>query len=288
MLSNLSRIALRGLIAVTILSLAQFVNTARAGFITTGIGGSAAPSSIQATVDSFRASLGLPDNGNSGPQASGHREINWDGGGVSTSTSNTSPLTTFTNTRGSTFTTAGTGFLQTPLTDPALTGINASYSTTFGVFSAQRLFTPTGSNVTDVTFFVPGSNGLTPATVGGFGAVFSDVDLANITRIEFFNAANLQIFSVNVSPGTTTSQSLSFMGAIGNAGEKIFRVRITTGNAPLGPAPNGTDSNGNPTDVVTMDDFLYSEPIAVPEPASLTLAGIAALLSVGLIKRRRR
>jgi hypothetical protein len=45
-------------------------------------GGSAAPASIQSTVDAFRAALGDPNNGNApGPLASGHREINWDGGG---------------------------------------------------------------------------------------------------------------------------------------------------------------------------------------------------------------
>jgi hypothetical protein len=46
------------------------------------VGGSAAPSSIEGEVDAFRAALGNPNNGNApGPLASGHREINWDGGG---------------------------------------------------------------------------------------------------------------------------------------------------------------------------------------------------------------
>jgi hypothetical protein len=38
------------------------------------------------------------------------------------------------------------------------------------------LFTPVGSNITDALFFVPGTNGAVPATVTGFGAVFTDVD----------------------------------------------------------------------------------------------------------------
>ena len=42
-------------------------------------------SAIQATVDAFRFALGSPNNGNnSGPLASGRREINWDGGGATT------------------------------------------------------------------------------------------------------------------------------------------------------------------------------------------------------------
>ena len=285
MFSKLSSAIRHGTLAAAALSLVQVAATARAGFITFSVGGNAATSSIQNTVDSFRAALGDPNNGNNpGPLVSGRREINWDGGGASTATSNTSPLTTFTNMRGSTFMTPATGFLQTPLNDPALTAINSAYSTTFGAFSPQRIFTPIGSNITDVTFSVPGTNGASPATVGGFGAVFSDVDLPNVTRLEFFNSANVQIQSLTVLPGTTTNGSFSFLGAVANAGERISRVRITTGNSALGP----TDTNGSPIDVVVMDDFIYSEPIAVPEPPGLVLAGVAMLSTVGLPKLRRQ
>jgi hypothetical protein len=235
----------------------------------------------------FRDALGNPNNGNNvGPLTSGRREINWDGGGATTATVSGPVLTAFTNTRGSTSTAVGVGagFLQTPLNDPALTSINPNYATTFSAFSPQRIFTPTGTNITDVTFFLPGSNGAISATVGGFGAVFSDVDLPNVTRMEFFDTANEQILSLNVLPGTTRDGSHSFLGAIANDGERIARVRITTGNSALGP----NDGNGGPIDVVVMDDFFYSEPIAAPEPASAMLAGIAALSAVGLCDRRRR
>ncbi len=278
-------ITLRRVLVLSSLSLILNVTTAQAGFLTFSTGGNAATSSIQSTVDSFRAALGDPNNGNSaGPLGSGRREINWDGGGATTATVSGSTLTAFTNTRGSTFTTLGTGFLQTPLNDPALTSINPNYSTTFGAFSPQRIFTPVGSNITDITFSVPGTNGVTAATVGGFGAVFTDVDLPNVTRIEFFNSADVQIQSLNVLPGTTSNGSFSFLGAVANSGERIARVRITTGNSDLGP----DDANGNRTDIVAMDDFIYSEPIAVPEPMSLALAGFAALGAIGLCKLRRR
>ena len=46
---------------------------------------------IKGTVDAFRAELGEPDNGNNGSQASGRREINWDGGGNNDTT--TPPVT---------------------------------------------------------------------------------------------------------------------------------------------------------------------------------------------------
>ena len=92
---------------------------------------------------------------------------------ATTAASSGPTLTAFQNTRGATFTTPGTGFLQTPLNVTELTSINPAYTTTFSTFSPVRIFTPVGSNITDVTFSLPGSMGATPATVAGFGAVFS-------------------------------------------------------------------------------------------------------------------
>jgi hypothetical protein len=283
--SKCSRVTLRRMSALASLSLVLTVSPARASFMAFSVGGTSVTSSIQGTVDAFRAALGGPNNGNNpGTLAGGRREINWDGGGATAATVSGPVLTAFTNTRGSTFSTQGTGFLQTPVNDPALTSINPSYATTFSAFSPQRIFTPVGSNITDVTFFVPGSQGATPASVAGFGAVFSDVDLPNVTRLEFFDSAGLQVLSLNALPGTTSDGSFSFLGAVANAGERIARVRITTGNSDLGPP----EATGSRVDVVAMDDFIYSEPNAVPEPTSSVLAGIAALSAAGWSKLRRR
>lgn len=288
MFSKSSCVTLRRLSAVISISCLLTATTASASFLTFSVGGSSATSSIQSTVDSFRAALGGVNNGNNpGLLTSGRREINWDGGGATTATISGPVLTAFTNTRGSTFTTEGSAFLQTPLNDPALTNINPSYSTTFGAFSPQRIFTPVGSNITDVTFSIPGSNGATPATVAGFGAVFSDVDLQNVTRLEFFDSSNLQIQSLNVLPGTTSSGSFSFLGAVAESGERIARVRITTGNSDLGPS----EGEGSRVDVVAMDDVIYSEPTGVnvvPEPSTFMLGGLATLGAAGWCKLRRR
>ena len=74
------------------------------------------------------------------------------------------------------------------------------------------------------------------------------------------------------------SQTFSFLGVSFNAGERIGRVRITTGNSALGAGLN--DQNGDLIDVVVRDDFLFSEPIAgVPEPGTVVsmLSGLGVL-----------
>ena len=265
---------LRTFVACLVVGLAV-PSVATAGFITRGIGGSNDPASIQAIVDLFRADLGTPNNGNAaGPLPGGRREINWDGGGAVTAAPVGTPFAGFQNTRGALFTTPGTGFLQTPLTASQLLSINPTYGTTFGLFSPLRIFTPIGSNITDVHFFVPGT--LTPATVSGFGAVFTDVDLGDSASLAFFDIDNNLLFSANVLAGLVPDGSLSFLGAFADAGEQIFRVRVTSGTTALGP--NDNPSGG--IDVVALDDFIYAEPRAVarvPEPSILVLLGVGLL-----------
>jgi hypothetical protein len=251
------------------------------------VGGNADPTSIDTQVNAFRAALGDPNNANApGPLAGGRREINWDGGGgVDATTPPATPFNVFLNTRGAQFVTSGAGLSQAPPSGGAdggiagpLVGNNPTYGTTFGTFSPLRLFVPVGSNVTDGAFFLPGTSGTVPATVSGFGAVFTDVDLADTTQIQYFDAGGNQLFSSFVAPGQVADASLSFLGVFFNAGEQVRSVRITTGNTALGP----NDNPGGGVDVVAMDDFLYGEPAAfvVPEPSML---GLLALAGVGLL-----
>jgi hypothetical protein len=276
-MSNPVRLVL-GFIAFSLPTLAA------AAPITFSVGGDSSAASIQATVDAFRAALGDPNNGNApGPLPGGRREINWDGGGnVNVTTAPVTPFNVFLNTRGGQFTTPGTGLTQAPPSGGPTDGLaglfgNPTYGTIFSTFSPLRLFAPVASNITEGFFFLPGSNGALPLAVSGFGAVFTDVDLADTTTIDYFDANGNLLHSASVLPGTVADGSLSFLGVVFDAGERIARVRITTGNAALGP------NDGGGVDVVAMDDFLYGEPI--PEPSTLALLGLAV---AGFAFARRR
>jgi len=274
-------------LATGIALVSVFTTTGEAAFVPFSVGGDSTPASIQTTVENFRNAIGGINNLNVPSTTGGRREINWDGGGAVVGAAGATPFNVFLDNRGARVTTPGTGFLQTPVNDSLLTTSpngNSTYATTFVPFSPVRIFTPTGSNISDVFFFLPGTNGAVGATVRGFGAVFSDVDLANITQLQFFDQTNTQIFSGFVAP-VTVPGGLSFLGALGNAGEQIARVRITTGNTALGP--NAIDGVGG-VDVVVLDDFIFAEP--VPEPASLTLSGLGmvGVLMLGFWRKHFR
>jgi len=261
---NILAVVFVTLSAVPALAQSNPINT---GFLPPTVFQAAGPTvtSIQGTVDQYRAALGATNNGNAvGPLASGRREINWDGGGSTATAIAGTPFTGFLVNRGALFITPGTGFVQAPLSGLATTFGNPTYATIFQPFSPVRLFSPIESHVTEVHFFVPGT-GSTPATTTGFGAVFTDVDHPDgdgpakkhgnrkaSTLIEYFGTDGDLLFSsfVPASPGNA---SLSFFGIV-FSDPRIARVRITSGN--VAPGPNDDEKR----DVVMMDDFLYGEP----------------------------
>ena len=236
---------------------------------------------IQTQVDAFRTALGTLNPNVAGSFGSGRREINWDGVPTMFSASNNLPPNFFNvnSPRGVVFTGPGTGFQVSATAAEGATlfgNLNPLYPTIFQTFSPQRLFTSLGNNVYDVEFFVPGSS--TPATTSAFGAVFVDVDLANTTSLEFFGVGGTSLGRYFAS---AFNGGLSFLG-VQFSGSSIARVRVTNGNAALGPNDGGT------VDVVVNDDFLYAEPLAVvPEPGTWALLG-AGLVAVAGVARRRR
>lgn len=230
---------------------------------------------ISDTVAAFQLALGNPNNGNAaGPFGDGRRQINWDAGIVPFDM----PADFFNDpafppTRGAVFSNSNNNEFRVSNdgTDNEFDSFNADNPNQFDTFSAPRLFAPIGTNVFDVNFFVPASN--TPATVNGFGAIFSDVDLADSTIVELFDV-NDQLISSNAVEANPNG--LSFFGiTFDDLIPPIFRVSITAGTTDIGSGLADDPLNG--IDLVVLDDLLYGEPQAVSEPGAL------ALLSAGLL-----
>jgi hypothetical protein len=266
------------LIALLVLSAATGAASAQVVRSASG----ANPAAIQAAIDAFRGDLGGVLNANvAGSFGTGRREINWDGVPDQFDSPNALPANFFNvnSPRGVVFSTPGTGFQNSSNTASGIPvrfgNIDASYTAEFATFSPQRLFTPIGSTITDVNFFIPGST--TSTTTRGFGAVFTDVDTAGAARIELFNG-NTSLGTYD-APAFAGDGGLSFIGvSFGDA--NVTRVRITSGTAALGP---GVTENLPSTDLVVMDDFIYGEP--VPTPGALCLAG-ASLIAAARRPRR--
>jgi hypothetical protein len=218
---------------------------------------------LEPHVVQFREALRNPQRlgSNQGrAEARGYREVTWDirPPGLPDSDLVVLPGDYFSTveSRGLLLSTPGTRLLLSEREDEArgtprrFQSINPTYRDTFEIFSYPRLFSPEGSTITDATFLVPGTD--LPATVNAFGMVFTDVDGANTTTIEFFDPAGA---SLGVFAAPPRDEGLSFLGVRFDAGERVARARVTSGNTPLGP-----NDGGAAADVVVMDTLIFAEP----------------------------
>lgn len=242
----------------------------------------ATPTAITPIRDAFRVAIGGGvAAGANGSFGGVRREINWDGVPDARADPNPLPADFFNvnSPRGVVFSTPGTGFLVSAnagLATPTLFGFPGDFET----FSPLRLFTAVNSNITDVRFFVPGT--AIAATTSAFGVIFTDVEVPDLTMLEFFDDSNALIYSRSALP--SVNKGLSFLGAT-VSGAAISRVRITSGANTI--VSNGVLGNGN-GDVVVMDDFIYAEPNRdIPEPAGLALVGVAMVAGLAAARRRR-
>ena len=214
------------------------------------------------TVNKFRAALGGDLNApNSPPATSGRREINWDGVPAAVTNVDNFPATFFNvnSKRGVVMSTPGTGLR---VDSSAFASINAGLADQFKAFSPKKLFMAVGSNQLAVDFKVVGTTNT--GLVKGFGVVFSDVDKAAATRVEYFDANGVEIASI-ASPAHLGAQGFTFVGAVFES-PIVARVLITSGEAALSATITDVSAGGT-YDLVAMDDFIYGEPQPVP-PAS--------------------
>lgn len=214
---------------------------------------------ITAQLTEFRKLLG--DSLNTVPgKTSGRREINWDAVPANLTNNNNFPFDFFNSTdpavaagrkRGLVMN-SGTNFRVDSTNFDA---IDASYATQFKAFSPKKTFVYITNTVSTAFFKVPGAS--TDAFVKGFGVIFSDVDDANSTTLEFFNGNNsLGIFK---APVRSDANGFSFLGVY-FPDEKVTKVKITAGNGLLGAGVKDI-TNGGTKDLVVMDDFFYNEPL---------------------------
>ena len=238
---------------------------------------------ITTTVDDYRNALG--DLNPFEPQnfPNGRRQINWDAAALDAFDSPAAFPPDFFNfnaaprARGIEFTTNGKGFQVSARAvsgDPVeFDNINPNGSAYFRPFSPERLFTGVGSNEVDAWFFDP-ANQSESALTAGFGAVFTDVDLANVTGIRYYDVDNKLVYAqAALNFAGNGQESLSFAGLKYDTA-CISRVRLINGNTPL--AADTADDPANGDDVVVMDDFIYGE----PQPAQLNVNATLNLIDV--------
>jgi hypothetical protein len=212
---------------------------------------------ISNDVDAFKAMLGpvntIPD------VVGGHREINWDGVPDSLLDvplpadffNQTSANALAANQRGlvyesGTFVVSNNGFQS----------VNSEAATEFSAFSGNNTFANTTTPRWDVKFQKSGTT--ENASVDAFGAVFTDVDKDNSTSMEFFDGdESLGKFFV---PPHDAKSTFSFLGLRFTNGKRITKVTVTHDGFLAEDLPD--ISEGGTKDLVVLDDFIYSEPVA--------------------------
>ena len=218
---------------------------------------------ITSVVDQYRGLLGADNGGDPGTKGvSGYREINWDSLPDEESAPNFYEPDFFNQpeaprARGIVLNTPGEGLMVSANANnpsgtlPRFGNINPQYTDIFKAFSEEKLFSPIGSNLVVITFFVPGTN--TPASVRGFGAVYTDVDTTH-TAFEYFDkdGNSLGSFETPICDGC-----LSFLGVVFEEAV-VARVEVRYGTGALGP-----DDEAGDVDVAVMDNFIFGEPQAI-------------------------
>jgi hypothetical protein len=256
-------------------------------------------------LDAYRAAIGGAKN-TAGPEASGRREISWDGVRLDGTDANPNtqvvdtghtvviPVNRFQNQGalfGDPYAVSGDGFAS----------VNPGTAGHFPAFSPNNTFvmqdqTPGqfDDRFIEQSFTIPGTT--TAAGTRGFGAIFVDVENAGSSSIEYFgrdtNGHEVSLGSFAVPTGA--SGQPEFLGVLFD-NPVVTDVTLTVGHNALFNFDGthfqsfGPENLAGGTDLVVTDDFVFAEPTVaspVPEPSTyaLMLAGLGLL---GFIARRK-
>jgi hypothetical protein len=271
------------------------VTPVSAGIFTGGNTGNA--TTAAAALANFEATIGGPKNTAPAPQQSGFRTITWDGVKVDGTDSVGGPNSTTVITPGHTvgipldrfqgqgvffgavYAVSNDGFVDT---NPNVAGL-------FPAFSPKNTFAMFNDNGIDFKFVAPSATNtaLVSAAARGFGAVFQNV-MQSGTTIQFFHGGTL-LDTVNVPAGGQGSQV--FAGELFSQ-PIVTNVLLTLGNGVIFKfdgttlTPGGT--NGGGTNLVTVDDWAFAEPVPITNgfpitsgPTGTNSAPPVAVASVG-------
>jgi hypothetical protein len=213
---------------------------------------------VEDKLDKFRKVLGGSLNTTPGA-VGGFREVNWDG--VPAEMVGKTLPGDFFNTVGDHVPASrqrglnyapGSGEFRVSATE--FIEVNGTTSGEFASFSGDKTFANISNNLWAVKPEVPGQ--AEDATVQGFGIVFSDVDKANSTSLEFFSGT--KSLGKFFAPVHNAESSFSFLGVYFKE-EKVTSVQV----AHEGTLASGAKdiSDGGTADLVILDNFIYDEPV---------------------------
>jgi hypothetical protein len=230
---------------------------------------------ITPTIATFRQDVGGVNNGVGGSYTSGMRELNWDDVPDSLASPYQFPYDFYNKNSplGIIFNTAlesdlpYTSMMVSVPDDPASQYVrfkhfaadNGVLNRKFKPYSGTRVFGGAETNRINVNFYIPGTN--TPATVSGFGAVFTDVDFEGF--ISLYDESGKLILTQSIPH---IDNGLSFLGISFSDGTRIARADVWIGNMPL-RWENGECGVCN-VDYAAMDNVIFSEPRAMDHHAS--------------------